>query len=76
MVDPRKGRKANEQEHKVRIKGKGSNYGGETVGRQERWKKRVTRKMIKKETKEKQQEPFREKSRKRAEDKRKWRVRG
>ena len=71
IIDPENGRKANEQKHKVRVKGKGSNSGGETVGKQERWKERVTKKMIKKEAREKQQELSGKKSRKRAEDR--WR---
>ena len=72
--DPKKGRKDNEQEHKVRIKGKGSDYGGETGQERwkDRWKKRVTRKMIQKEAKEKQREAWSEKNRKKAENKKYW----
>ncbi|KAG7009266.1 hypothetical protein G7Y79_00003g011340 [Physcia stellaris] len=70
-IDPKNGRKANEQKHKVRVKGKGSTQGGQTVGKQERWKERVTKKMIRKEAREKQQELSGKKSRKRAEDR--WR---
>ena len=72
LEDPKKGRKENEQEQKVRIGGKGLNYGGKTLGGQERWKERVTRKMMQKEAKERQRELWSEKNRKRAENKKYW----